>query len=47
VLLRLDVDQNLGSLLECALDYGRAGLAPAVDIARTPSFVWWSPSLYA
>jgi len=32
---------NLNSLLECVLDYGRAGLAPAVGIARTPSFVWW------
>jgi hypothetical protein len=38
-LRRLDVDQNLDNHLECALDYGRAGLAPAVDIARTPSFV--------
>jgi hypothetical protein len=30
---------NLHSLLECDLDYGRAGLEPAVSIARTPSFV--------
>ena len=30
---------NLHSLLECVLDYGRAGLEPAVSIARTPTFV--------
>ena len=46
MLQRLDVDLSLDSLLECALDYGRAGLAPAVDIARTPSLVWCSPRSY-
>jgi hypothetical protein len=39
VLPRLDVDQNSDIHLECGLDYDCAGLAPAVDIARTPSFV--------
>ena len=30
---------NLYDLLECVLDHGRAGIEPAVSIARTLSFV--------
>ena len=39
MLRSLDVDLNSDIQLECALDYGRVGLAPAAGNARTPSFV--------
>jgi hypothetical protein len=43
VLLRLGVDQNSYIHSEYDLDYDCAGLAPAVDIGRTPSFVLYCP----
>jgi len=39
----LGVDLSSDSHLECVLGYDRVGLAPAADIARTPSFVLWVP----